>query len=73
MKVLTREQYAEAIDAYHERRKARLLFRFDVGHRQYGRLDLDGGRDWAKERQAELDDATAYEIFEIERMKRIKP
>lgn len=64
MKLLTREKYAAAIDRYHAKEKERLLTRFDVGQKHYGDLILDGDRDWMKERQEELDDARAYEIFE---------
>lgn len=64
MKILTRAKYAEAIDRHHAKEKERLLARFDVGQKHYGDLVLDGERDWMKERQEEMDDARAYEIFE---------
>ena len=67
MKILTKQGYSEAIDRYQSWQKARLLVRFDVGQKKYGPLAVDGDRDWITERQEEVDDATAYEIFEIER------
>ena len=65
--ILTREAYAAVIDRHHAAEKARLLARFDVGAAQHEKpLDLLDGRDWTRERQEELDDAKAYEIFERE-------
>lgn len=71
MNILTKEAYEKAIDRYHAEEKRHLLDRFDAGARQYGTLDLDCGRDWILERREELSDARAYEIFEVERLRRL--
>ncbi len=67
--IFSREQYAEAIDAYHSRIKAELLERFDRGAELYGVLRLTT-RDWVKEKHDEDLDSLAYEIFEEERERR---
>ena len=70
--VLTRSQYAEAIDRHQAAEKAELLARYDMAAPQYGPLCLNGcGRkSWPVERRMELRDAKAYEIFEEERVRR---
>ncbi|HQQ75718.1 MAG TPA: hypothetical protein PLB01_00045 [Thermoanaerobaculia bacterium] len=62
-RILTREEYADAIDMVHATEKRELLERFDVGAERYGILDLSL-KDWEREEHEERLDKKAYKIFD---------
>ena len=70
----TREMFLEALDRYAEampmqgREEFRRLAieRFDKGHKHYGQLYLDDGRNWHKEAMEEDVDGFLYRTFDWE-------
>lgn len=65
--ILTRYQYAMALESHFRAKLLRLMARWDRGSLKYGPLCLKGctRKSWVDEREDEFDDSEAYHVIDL--------